>query len=143
MTDAQLKRILETTRTIATVGLSSSPQKASYGIAGYLKSQGYRVIPVNPSADEILGEKSYPNLTSIPDKIDVVQLFRPSDEVPPFVDRAVEIGAKVVWMQEGISNEASAAKARAAGLEVVMDRCMKMEHRRLIGEKRNVMRETR
>ena len=135
MTDAQLKRILETTRTIATVGLSSSPEKASYGIARYLQSQGYRVIPVNPSADEILGEKSYPDLTSIPDKIDVAQLFRPSDEVPPFVDQAVEIGAKVVWMQEGITNEAAAAKAQAAGLEVVMDRCVRVEHRRLIGEK--------
>jgi len=135
MTDAQLKRILETARTIATVGLSSSPHKASYGIARYLKRQGYRVIPVNPSAAEILGEKSYPDLASISDPIDVVQLFRPSEDVPPFVEQAIQIGAKVVWMQEGITNEAAAAKARAAGLEVVMDRCMKVDHRRLIGEK--------
>ncbi len=135
MTDEQLKHILETTHTIATVGLSTNPDKPSYNIARYLVRNGYRVIPVNPSADEILGMKSYPDLTAIPDKIDVVQLFRPSEAVSPFVDQAIQIGAKVVWMQEGISNEAAAAKARAAGLAVVMDRCMRVEHRRLIGEK--------
>ena len=135
MTDAQLKRILETTRTIASVGLSSSPEKASYGIVYYLKSQGYRVIPVNPSAAEIFGEKAYPDLLSIPDKIDVVQVFRPSEAAPPIVDQAIQIGAKVVWMQEGITNKDAAAAARAAGLEVVMDRCMREQHRRLIGEK--------
>ncbi len=135
MTDAQLKRILETTHTIASVGLSSSPEKPSYGIVYYLKSQGYRIIPVNPSAAEILGEKTYPDLASIPDKIDVVQVFRPSEAVPPLVDQAIRIGAKVVWMQEGITHAAAAATARAAGLEVVMDRCMREQHRRLIGEK--------
>lgn len=135
MTDAQLKRILETTRTIASVGLSSSPDKVSYDIASYLKRQGYRVIPVNPSAAEILGEKAYPDLASIPDKIDVVQVFRPSEAVPPIVDQAIQIGAKVVWMQEGIAHAAAAATARAAGLDVVMDRCMREQHRRLIGEK--------
>ena len=135
MTDAQLKRILETTRTIASVGLSSNPDKASYDIVHYLKRQGYRIIPVNPTAAQILGEKSYPDLTAIPDKVDVVQLFRPSQDAPPYVDQAIRIGAKVVWMQEGITNEAAAAKARAAGLEVVMDRCMREQHRRLIGER--------
>ena len=135
MTDEQLKHILDTARTIATVGLSTNPDKPSYNIARYLVRHGYRVIPVNSSADEILGMKSYPDLTAVPDRIDVVQLFRPSEAVPPFVDQAIQIGAKVVWMQEGISNEAAAAKARAAGLQVVMDRCMRAEHRRLIGQK--------
>jgi predicted CoA-binding protein len=135
MTADQLKHILESAQTIAVVGLSASPEKKSHEIAAYLKSQGYRVIPVNPSAAEILGEKSYPDLTAVPDKVDVVQLFRPSEDVPPFVDQAIQIGAKAVWMQEGIVNEAAAATARAAGLEVVMDRCMRVEHRRLIGEK--------
>lgn len=135
MTDDELKDILETTRVIATVGLSANPEKASHRVPRYLKEQGYRVIPVNPSAAELLGEKSYPELTAIPDKVDLVQLFRPSEAVPPFVDQAIQIGAKVVWMQEGILNEDAAAKARAGGLKVVMDRCMKVEHRRLIGEK--------
>jgi predicted CoA-binding protein len=133
MKDDQLKRILQTAHTIATVGLSANPEKVSYGIAGYLKSQGYRVIPVNPTAEEILGEKCYKDLLSIPDPVDVVQVFRPSSDVPPVIDQAIAIGAKVVWMQQGIVNEAAAAKARTAGLEVVMDRCMRIEHRRLMG----------
>jgi len=135
MNDAQLKRILESTRTIASVGLSSNPEKASYFVVDYLRRQGYRIIPVNPTAGEIFGEKAYPDLLAIPDKVDVVQVFRPSEDVPPIVDQAIQIGAKVVWMQEGVSNEAAAAKARAAGLDVVMDRCMRQTHRRLIGEK--------
>lgn len=135
MTDEQLKRILEGARVVATVGLSANPGKPSHAIPRYLMEQGYRVIPVNPTITEVLGEKAYAELTDIPDKVDVVQLFRPSEAVPPFVDQAIQIGAKVVWMQEGISNEDAAATARAAGLEVVMDRCMKVEHRRLIGEK--------
>jgi hypothetical protein len=134
MTDDQLKRILETTHTIAVVGLSASPAKTSYDVARYLKAHGYRIIPVNPFADEILGEKTFAELTAIPDAVDVVQVFRPSEEVPPIVEQAIRIGAKVVWMQEGIVNEAAAATARAAGLAVVMDRCMKSTHRRLIGE---------
>ncbi len=135
MNDAQMKRILETTRTIASVGVSSNPEKASYFVVNYLRDQGYRIIPVNPMANEVLGEKAYPDLLSIPDRIDVVQVFRSSEDVPPIVDQAIQIGAKVVWMQEGISNESAAAKARAAGLDVVMDRCMRQTHRRLIGEK--------
>ena len=135
MNDAQMKRILETTRTIASVGVSSNPEKASYFVVNYLQDQGYRIIPVNPMANEVLGEKAYPDLLSIPDRIDVVQVFRSSEDVPPIVDQAIQIGAKVVWMQEGISNESAAAKARAAGLDVVMDRCMRQTHRRLIGEK--------
>ena len=133
-TDDQLKHILKSTRTIASVGLSSNPGKESYGIAQYLKDHGYTVIPVNPTADEILGEKAYPDLATIPGKIDVVQLFRKSEDVPPFVDEAIQIGAKVVWMQEGIENAPAAAKAESAGLTVVMDRCMRAEHIRLIGE---------
>jgi predicted CoA-binding protein len=100
-----------------------------------LKSQGYRVIPINPTADEILGEKAYPDLESVPEPIDVVQVFRKSEDVPPVVESAIKVGAKTVWMQEGIVNEESAQMAREAGLQVVMDACMRGTHRRLIGEK--------
>lgn len=133
-TDKELQQILKSARTIASVGLSSNPSKESYGIAQYLKDHGYSVIPVNPTADEILGEKAYPDLASVPGKVDVVQLFRKSEDVPPFVDEAIQIGAKIVWMQEGIENAAAAARAEAAGVTVVMDRCMRAEHIRLIGE---------
>jgi predicted CoA-binding protein len=134
MSDAQLKRILQTARTVASVGVSSNPAKPSYGVVAYLKSQGYHMIPVNPGGGEILGEKAYVDLVSIPEPVDVVQLFRPSEEVMPFVQQAIQIGAKVIWMQEGISNEEAAQAARAAGLEVVMDQCMRVSHRLLIGE---------
>jgi hypothetical protein len=134
MNDAQIKRILQTTRTIAVVGLSSNSAKASYSVASYMKSQGYHVIPVNPNATEVFGEKAYPDLLSVPDKVDLVQLFRPSAAVPPFVEQAIQIGAKAIWMQSGIWNDEAAARARAAGLDVVMDRCMSVEHRRLFGE---------
>jgi predicted CoA-binding protein len=100
-----------------------------------LQEQGYRIIPVNPTADEILGEKSYPDLESISEKIDVVQVFRKPEDVPPVVDSAIKVGAKVVWMQEGIVHEEAAQKAREAGLQVVMDACMRVTHRRLIGPK--------
>lgn len=130
--DRELREILEEARTVAVVGLSSSPGKASYRVAAYLKHVGYRLIPVNPFSDEILGEKSYPDLESIPEAIDLVQIFRPSEQVVPFVQAAIRAGAKVVWMQLGIVNEAAAEIAREAGLRVVMDRCMKVEHRRLI-----------
>src|SRR5690349_5869223 len=133
--DKTMKDILLSTKTIASVGLSSNPARESYGIVRYLKSQGYRVIPVNPTAEEIMWEKSYPDLESVPEKIDVVQVFRKPEDVPPVVDAAIEVGAKVVWMQEGIVNEEAAQKARAAGLQVVMDACMRVTHRRLIGEK--------
>ena len=100
-----------------------------------MKNQGYHIIPVNPTADEILGEKSYPDLESVPEKIDVVQVFRKPEDVPPVVESAIKVGAKVVWMQEGIVNEEAAQKAREAGLQVVMDACMRATHRRLIGAK--------
>lgn len=131
--DRILREILSTAKTIASVGLSTSPAKESYGIVAYLKSRGYRIIPVNPTADEILGEKAYPDLPSVPEKVDVVQLFRRSEDVPPFVEQAIQIGARVVWMQEGIRNDESARRAEAAGLTVVMDRCMRAEHIRLFG----------
>lgn len=131
--DQTMKDILRSAKTIASVGLSSNQEKESFWIASYLKDQGYRIIPVNPTADEILGEKAYPDLESVPEKIDVVQVFRKAEDVPPVVDSAIKAGAKVVWMQEGIVNEEAAEKGRQAGLQVVMDACMRATHRRLIG----------
>jgi predicted CoA-binding protein len=130
--DDKIREILKNARTIATVGLSSSPAKVSFHIAAYLKSQGYRVIPVNPTAERILGERAYPDLLSVPDPVDVVQIFRKPEDVLPIVDQAIQKGAKVVWMQEGITNPEAAARAEAAGLQVVQDHCMRVEHRRLI-----------
>src|SRR5688572_11795312 len=133
--DQMLKDILVSAKTIASVGLSSNQGKESFWIVKYLKDQGYRIIPVNPTADEILGEKAYPDLESVPETIDVVQVFRKPEDVPPVVDSAIKAGAKVIWMQEGIAHEEAAQKAREAGLQVVMDACMRVTHRRLIGEK--------
>ena len=135
MNDKQLKELYKSIKTIASVGLSANVEKPSFGIVYYLQQQGYRIIPVNPTAPEILGQKSYPDLLSIPDKVDVVQLFRRSEDVPPFVEQAIQIGARVVWMQQGISSPEAAKKAEAAGLTVVMDRCMRAEHIRLFGSK--------
>lgn len=132
--DKTMKEILQSAKTIAVVGLSSSPEKESYRVAQYLKNQGYHIIPVNPTATEILGETSYPDLASVPRKIDVVQIFRKPEDVPPIVDGAIKVGAKAVWMQEGITNEEAAQKARAAGLQVVMDACMRETHQRLMGK---------
>jgi predicted CoA-binding protein len=133
--DQMLKDILSSAKTVASVGLSSNRARESYGIVQYLKGQDYHIIPVNPTATEILGEKAYPDLESVPEKIDVVQVFRKPEDVPPVVDSAIKAGAKVVWMQEGIVNEEAAQKARQAGLQVVMDACMRATHRRLIGER--------
>jgi len=130
--DQKMRNILTSAKTIASVGLSSNQEKESYWIVLYLKEQGYRIIPVNPTATEILGEKVYPSLSAIPDKVDVVQVFRKPEDVPSVVDEAIKIGAKVVWMQEGIRHEVAAQKARDAGLEVVMDACMRATHRRLM-----------
>jgi predicted CoA-binding protein len=129
--DAELRRILQDTETIATVGFSTHPWKPSHYVPSYLMSHGYRVIPVNPGADEILGQKSYAALADIPEPIDMVQLFRPSDQVGPYVDAAIAAGARYVWMQQGIVNREAAERARAAGLEVVMNRCMMVDHKRL------------
>ena len=130
--DDEMRNILLTAKTIASVGLSGNEAKVSHWIGDYLMKAGYRVIPVNPTADEILGEKSYPDLESIPEEIDVVQVFRRSEDVPPVVEEAIKIGAKVVWMQEGIVNEEAAQRAREAGLQVVMDACMRVTHQRLM-----------
>jgi len=125
------EEILNSSRVVAVVGLSPNPDRPSYRVASYLKEQGYRIIPVNPTAKEILDEVSYPGLTSIPDTVDVVDIFRRSEEVPAIVEDAIKIGSKAVWMQEGVVNEEAAARARKAGLLVVMDKCMFKEHQKL------------
>jgi predicted CoA-binding protein len=112
---------LRNSKTIAVVGLSDNPERASFGVARYLQAQGYRIIPVNPMVSEVLGEKSYPDLKSVPETIDMVDIFRRSELVPPVVDEAIEIGAKYVWMQDGVIHLEAAAKAEAAGIPVVMD----------------------
>lgn len=123
--------ILKSSRVVAVVGLSSNPERPSYQVASYLKGQGYRIIPVNPRENRVLGEVAYPDLYSIPELVDVVDVFRRPEEIPAIVQQAIKIGAKAVWMQEGIVNEAAAAQAREAGLLVVMDKCMLKEHRKL------------
>jgi len=129
--DQEMREILLTANTVASVGLSSNDEKESYWIVAFLMEQGYTFYPVNPTADEILGRKAYASLSDIPDKIDVVQVFRRPEDVPPVVEEAIKIGAKVVWMQEGIVNEEAAKMAREAGLQVVMDACMRATHKRL------------
>ncbi|MBU2008293.1 MAG: CoA-binding protein [Chloroflexi bacterium] len=130
----EIEGILKEGRTVAVVGLSPKPDRPSYVVARYLQAQGYRIIPVNPNTQEILGEKAYPTLLSIPERVDIVDIFRRPEEVPPVVEEAISIGARVVWMQEGIVNEAAAQRAKEAGLKVVMDRCLKKEHQRLHSE---------
>lgn len=130
----RIQKILEDSRTVAVVGLSPRQHRDSHEVAKYLQDQGYRIIPVNPKAEEVLNEKCYPDLESVPEKIDVVDIFRRSEDVPPIVDQAICIGASTVWMQLDIVNEESAAKAEAAGLNVIMDRCMLVEHKRLVRE---------
>lgn len=127
--DQQIDKILKEARTIAVVGLSDKPERASYRVSSYMQRQGFRIIPVNPTIQSSLGETAYPDLASVPEKIDLVDIFRRSEEVPPIVDQAIQLGARAVWMQEGIVNEEAAAKAAAAGLDVVMDRCIMVEHR--------------
>lgn len=125
------EEILNSSRVVAVVGLSAKPDRPSHRVADYLKAQGYRIIPVNPAESEILGELCYPDLASVPESVDVVDIFRRSEEVLPIVKEAIRIGAKAVWIQEGVINEEAAARAREAGLMVVMDRCMLKEHRKL------------
>ncbi len=124
-----IDKILAETKTIAVVGFSSRTHKAGYYVPAYLQEQGCRIIPVNPFLDEALGEKAYPDLPAVPEPVDLVLIFQRSANVPPFVDQAIEIGAKAVWLQQGIYNETAAEKARAAGLDVVQDACMMVEHR--------------
>ncbi len=125
--------ILESYRVVAVVGLSPNKERDSYRVAEYLKGQGYKVIPVNPMAPEVLGEVSYPDLASVPGKVEIVDIFRRAIDVPPIVEQAIRIGAKAVWMQEGVLNEAAAARAREAGMAVVMDKCIRKEHEQLKG----------
>ena len=128
---ATIPEILQSSRTIAVVGLSSKRWRPSYGVSEYMKNAGYHIIPVNPKIGEVLGETSYPDLASVPERVDIVNIFRRSELVPEIVDAAIQIGAKAIWMQEGVVHEKAAEKARAAGLDVVMDRCILKEHRRL------------
>jgi len=136
MKDEEIKDILRNSKTVAVVGISPKEDRPSYIVASYLKSKGYRIIPVRPDGDEILGEKIYHSLSEIPKGItvDVVDIFRRSEDVPPIVTEAIKRGAKVVWMQEGVIHEEAGEKAGEAGLKVVMDRCMKKEHQRLINQ---------
>ena len=127
---ATIPELLGAARTIAVVGLSNKRYRPSYGVSRYLQQQGYRVIPVNPEEAEVLGEKSYARLEDVPEHIDLVDVFRRSAYVPDSVDSAIRIGAGAVWMQEGVSHEQAAEKARQAGLTVVMDRCILKEHSR-------------
>jgi len=130
VSEADIKNILEESKTIAVVGLSPRQERDSHWVAKYLQNQGYRIIPVNPNAEEVLGERSYPDLASVPEPIDIVDVFRRSEAVPGIVEEAIKVGAKTVWMQQGVIHEEAAARAREAGLQVVMDRCMMVEHRR-------------
>src|SRR5437016_13872024 len=123
-----IKEILEKYKTIAVVGLSSHPWRASFSVSRYMQSAGYRVIPVNPRETEVLGEKAYPSLDDIPEPFEIVDIFRRPDYVPQLVEAAIRRNARVIWMQVGVVNEAAAARARAAGLEVVMDRCILQDH---------------
>ena len=126
------ENLLRNGKVIAVVGLSSRRSRPSYGVSEYMQSSGYRIIPVNPNETEVLGEKVYASLEEVPVAVDIVDIFRRSEQVPDVVDAAIRIGAKGIWMQEGVVHEAAAEKARAAGLEVVMDRCILKEHRKLL-----------
>ncbi|MGP8075586.1 MAG: CoA-binding protein [Thermoplasmata archaeon] len=134
-TDSELRTILGRSKTIAVVGLSDKPERDSNEVARYLQSQGYRIVPVNPMLTEVLGEMAYPTLAAIPPdtRLDIVDVFRRSDQVPPVVDEAIARGAPVVWMQLGVENAEAAAKARAAGLTVLENLCIMVQHRRLRG----------
>ena len=126
-----IDKILKGFHVVAVVGLSANKERPSYGVSDYLKKHGYKVIPVNPNEDTILGERCYASLTLIDEQVDIVDIFRRSEEVEAIVDEAIKIGAKVVWMQEGVVNEQAAKRARGAGLEVIMDMCMMKEHRKM------------
>jgi predicted CoA-binding protein len=128
----KLAELLKNARTIAVVGLSDNPMRASYDVSQYMQSQGYRIIPVNPLIRESLGEKAYPTLSDVPGKVDIVNVFRRSEFVVEIVDEAIRLKLPAIWMQEGVIDEAAAAKAGAAGIFVVMDRCILKEHRRLL-----------
>jgi predicted CoA-binding protein len=127
----EIRQILLQARTIAVVGISDKPDRDSHRVAAYLQQHGYRIVPVNPAVKEVLGEKAYARLEDVSEKIDVVDIFRRPEAVPEIVDSAIAVGARVVWMQDGIVHNAAADKARAAGLQVVMSKCMLREHRQM------------
>lgn len=130
-----ITEILERYKTLTVVGLSSKPSRPSYGVSSYMKTHGYRIIPVNPKESSVLGEKAYPSLNDIPDPVELVVIFRRPEHVPEVVEAAIHKGAKVIWMQEGIVNEAAARRAREAGLSVIQDRCILKEHaKRFVAE---------
>jgi predicted CoA-binding protein len=128
--DDQIKEMLQKYKKIAVVGLSSDQTRPSNAVAKYLQKKGFRIIPVNPNETEILGEKAYPNLSAIPEKVEIVDIFRRPDQVPSIVDEAIKTGAKVIWMQEGVINHPAALKASQSGITVVMDKCLLKECRR-------------
>lgn len=130
-TPAEVREILTTAKTVAVVGLSDKPDRDSYRVAEYLQRAGYRIVPVNPAVAEVLGERSYASLRDVPGQVDVVDVFRRADAVPAIVEDAIAIGARAVWMQDGIVHNEAAGRARAAGLKVVMSKCMLREHRAL------------
>jgi predicted CoA-binding protein len=129
---AEVAELLRDTRTIAVVGLSDKPHRDSHRVAAYMQRRGYRIIPVNPTVAEVLGEKAYSRLEDVPEEIDLVNVFRRADAVPEVVDSAIAVGAGAVWLQLGIVHDDAASKARAAGLRVVQDQCLMVEHRRLL-----------
>jgi predicted CoA-binding protein len=129
---SNIPEILKNSRTIAVVGLSGNPMRVSNGVSAYMQRSGYRIIPVNPQETEVLGERSYARLEDVPEKIDIVNVFRRPEYTPEVVESAIKVGAKTVWMQEGVVNEAAALRAREAGLEVVMDKCILKEHRKML-----------
>jgi uncharacterized protein len=131
--DQEIKEILSQNKTVAVIGMSKNPEKEAYRIPEYLKNKGYKVIPVNPSADEILGEKAYKKLSDVPGSIDIVDVFRPSDDVPSYVDDVIAKKPKVFWLQLGIENTPAEEKVASSGIRVVFDKCMMVEHRRLFG----------
>jgi predicted CoA-binding protein len=132
LSDNELRETLKGAQTIAVVGLSDDPSRPSYGVAKYLQEHGYRIVPVSPKANRILGEQAYPDLPSIPFDVDIVDIFRRPEAVGPHVDEAIQKGAKMVWLQLGIRNDEAASKAQEANIAVVQDRCIKIEHMRLI-----------
>jgi predicted CoA-binding protein len=129
----RITHLLRTARTVAVVGLTDSPSRPSYGVSSYMQSQGYRIIPVNPNISESLGVMAYPTLLEVPDKIEIVNIFRRPDAVPEIVDQAIQLKVPAIWMQEGVVHETAAEKARQQGIFVVMNKCILKEHRRYLG----------
>ena len=133
MPEDAIAKLLQSARTIAVVGLSSSPLRPSHGVAAYMQSHGYKIIPVNPEVTNVLGEKAYASLLDVPEKIDIVDIFRRSEYVPPIVDQAIQLKVGAIWMQEGVVHAQAAEKARHAGIFVAMDRCILKEHHARFG----------